>query len=143
MSWQSAIIELERPVALTEAQSTRLSSNLAHPRSAWISPPLLAGAWNDLNGARAHAVLARLGQQLQLRGMPLPLALHLDRVRTRMIACFGGALLVEVQGYGPLSEGEVTGIRDSHGRAEAPRGAPGRAATEGIGGFILHAQGVT
>lgn len=96
-------------------ETATLQYNLAHPRAPWVMPPTLPGAWTEQTGEDAVSLLRLIGASHQVDDLPFTLALHLDRVRTRPLACYGGVMLVEAQGYDP---------------------APGIAA------FILHEGGV-
>lgn len=85
---------------LRAAELERIDHALRHPRFAWSSPPSTAGDWRELPQRDAAAVLALIGRWHRVgeRGVPFPLAHACDRVRTRALACYDGALLVEVQG---------------------------------------------
>ena len=86
---------------LTEDQRAAVAYAVQHPRAAWCMPPIVTGDWTDASPADAAVLLtmisevARVGQA----GAPLAVACYCDRVRTRPLACHGGVLLVEAQGY--------------------------------------------
>ena len=85
---------------LRAAEMERLGHAVRHPRFAWACPPQTPGEWRELEHADALAVLALIGHWHRVGdgGVPFPLAHACDRVRTRQLACYDGALLVEVQG---------------------------------------------
>lgn len=85
---------------LRAPEMERLDHAVRHPRFAWASPPQTPGNWHEPAPADAVAVLALIGQWHRVgdRRAPFPLAHACDRVRTRRLACYDGALLVEVQG---------------------------------------------
>lgn len=74
---------------------------LSNPRQPWGMMPLVPGNWTELAADDALAVLKCVGERERYGDLavPLPLAFNCDRVRSRPLACFGGCLLVEVQGY--------------------------------------------
>jgi hypothetical protein len=86
--------------SLRTPEMERLDHAVRHPRFGWASPPLMRGSWRELSPADAMAVLALIGQWHRVGDcrVPFPLAHACDRVRTRQLACYDGALLVEVQG---------------------------------------------
>lgn len=85
---------------LRPPEMERLDHAVRHPRFGWASPPQMPGNWHELAPSDAVAVLALIGQWHRAgdRRAPFPLAHACDRVRTRRLACYDGALLVEVQG---------------------------------------------
>lgn len=92
--------------ALTPEQDEALTYAAGHPRGPWILPPLVSGDWTDLAPDDAAAVMRVVGAAIRLGAEETPVVLHhyCDRVRTRALACHGGLLLVEMQGYGAGGE---------------------------------------
>lgn len=103
---------------LSHNEKNQILTNLANPRMDWIIPPTLPGEWQEHTGNDAYDLLNFLGQTIKLgiEQVPITIALNLDRVRTRHLTCYGGALMVEAQGYDP---------------------------EPGILGFIIHEMGIT
>lgn len=98
-----------RPVtldALPEAQIERLIHAASAPRMAWAAPPMIAGDWTTLPPADAAVILTLVGETVRLgeKRWPITLEHACDRVRTRPVACHGGGLLIEIQGYGDGAE---------------------------------------
>lgn len=85
---------------LTADAIERIDYATKHPRTPWVSQPFMSGTWHVLAPADASAVLQLIGRAHLVgnRVTPFPLAHACDRVRTRKLACYGGALLIEVQG---------------------------------------------
>lgn len=110
-------------LALKEAQLDELRFAIETPRQPWVLGPLLPGPWQDLALDDAVAVLQRIGELERVgdKDTPLPLAYHCDRVRTRPLACFGGALLIEMQGYASvgLEPGLICAVMTGDGVAIA------------------------
>lgn len=86
---------------LDAEQQEAIAFAAAHPRGPWRLPPLVPGDWTDLAAQDAAAVLRLVGGATRLGDGQIPIVLHhyCDRVRTRTLACHGGLLLVEMQGY--------------------------------------------
>jgi hypothetical protein len=86
---------------LTNEQVEQLRFAVETPRQSWVMAPLLPGRWTELSVGDAAAVMQRVAEVERVgdREVPITLAYHCDRVRTRPLRCFGGALLVEIQGY--------------------------------------------
>ncbi|MGA0543976.1 hypothetical protein ACO2Q1_01740 [Brevundimonas sp. VNH65] len=91
---------------LTSEQDEALAYAVSHPRGPWRLPPLLAGEWTELGPDDALAVMRVVGAAVRLGQTETPVVLHhyCDRVRTRSLACHGGLLAVEIQGYGAGGE---------------------------------------
>lgn len=106
------------PVALTPDQRAGLEHALAHPRADWVMPPILPGPWTEAGAGDAAVLLELISEKVRVGPARVPMAeaLMCDRVRTRPLACHGGVLLVEAQGYsGDMSPGIVQAlIHDNH-----------------------------
>lgn len=89
-------------IALTSEETAQVAHAVGHPRAPWVLPPLLPGAWTELTGADAAALLTLVSQSLRLGAarIPFAVALNADRVRFRDLACYPQGMLVELQGYG-------------------------------------------
>ncbi|MBN8649098.1 MAG: hypothetical protein J0L55_14180 [Caulobacterales bacterium] len=103
---------------ISDDEKSQIECNLSNPRMEWILPPILPGDWQNHTVKEASELLAFLGHvvKLGIGNVPLPIALNLDRVRTRQLVCYKNAILVEAQGYDP---------------------------EPGILGFIIHGLGIT
>lgn len=91
---------------LPDDQLERLIHAASAPRTDWIMPPMIPGDWTDLPPADAAVVLTLIGEAVRLgeKRWPITLEHACDRVRSRNLACYGGALLFEIQGYGDGGE---------------------------------------
>lgn len=89
------------PEPLSEEDRAAIAFALDHPRTGWCMPPMVAGPWSDATPADAAVLLGMISEVCRAgpAAVPLALACYCDRVRTRPLACHGGVLLVEAQGY--------------------------------------------
>lgn len=94
---------------LTTVEAAGIRQALDQPQTSWSRAPLLAGDWRDLDPDTGASVLRLIGvhHRVGTQRTPLPLAAFCDRVRSRPLACFDGAMLIETQGR---LTGGVTGI---------------------------------
>lgn len=94
---------------LTRDEAARIRQALDQPQGSWSRAPLLAGDWRDLDPDTGASVLRLIGvhHRVGANRTPLPLAAFCDRVRSRPLVCFDGAMLIETQGR---LTGGVTGI---------------------------------
>ena len=86
---------------LSADEQARIEHAARNPRMPWSRVPLLPGDWLELPPESAAAVLKRIGRQYRVgqAKVAVVVAQACDRVRTRSLACYDGAVLVEVQGY--------------------------------------------
>ena len=90
----------DRARPMTEVELERLDHATRHPAAAWSRAPLSPGDWSDLSPETAASVLRLIGSRFHMgpSATPLPLAAFCDRVRSRPLRCYDGAVLVETQG---------------------------------------------
>ena len=122
---------------LPENQTERLMHAAAAPRMDWALPTLIPGEWTHLSPADAAVVLTLVGEAERLgeKRWPLTLEHACDRVRSRSLACYGGALLFELQGYGSGGEPGLMSVLMAGDRLFVAEGtsAPLHHATDAVG----------
>lgn len=97
--WRAERALAGTPLTAEEQQAVRHAA--ARPRMDWARTPGVAGDWRELapDEAADFLILASAACRFGAEQTPLALAWWCDRVRVRDMACHGGALLAEVQGY--------------------------------------------
>ncbi|MBX3479189.1 MAG: hypothetical protein KF842_02235 [Caulobacter sp.] len=89
------------PEPLSADEQSAIAFAVQHPRGPWAMSPIVAGDWRDATPDDAAVLLGMISEICRVGPAKVPLALasYCDRVRTRPLACYGGVLLVEAQGY--------------------------------------------
>lgn len=130
-TWKADRARLRSPLSSQDRET--ISYAVAHPRQAWARAPLTGDGWIEQAPADAADILALVSEMHRVGDTQAPFALahYCDRVRTRQLACHGGSVLVEMQGY--LAGGQA-------GIATAYLTGSGVALADGRSNWILDAN---